>query len=78
MGTGPDFEPIEGVDLDAYTKATAAIAKGGAADADAAAKIAESNGIPKGKWQAVSDGWVKRMHDSSAVRTEFGTLFGKY
>ena len=50
MGEGPDFAPIEGVDLDGYAKATAAIAKGGAADADAAAKVAEANGIPKGKW----------------------------
>ncbi len=74
----PDFAPIEGVDLESYAKATAAVAKAGATTADEAAKVAESNGIPAGKWQAVSDGWVARMHDSMAVRTQFGALYMKY
>ena len=76
--TDPAFAPIEGVDLDAYAKATAAIAKAGAGTKEEAAKVAEGAGIPKGKWQAVSDGWVARMRESMAVRTQFGTLYGKY
>lgn len=74
----PAFAPIEGFDLDAYAKATAAIAKAGATTAEEAAKVADGAGIPAEKWQAVSDGWVARMRDSMAVRTQFGTLFGKY
>jgi hypothetical protein len=76
--TDPDFAPIEGVDLDAYAKATAAVAKAGAATAEEAAKFAEGAGIPAGKWQAVSDGWVARMRSSMAVRTQFGSLYTKY
>jgi hypothetical protein len=72
--TDPDFAPIEGVDLESYARATAAVAKAGAT----AAKVAEANGIPAGKWQAVSDGWVARMSQSMPVRTQFGTLYMKY
>ena len=73
-----DFAPIEGVDLEAYAKATATVAKAGAATAEEAAKVAEGAGIPPGKWQAVSDGWVERMRNSMAVRTQFGNLYTKY
>ena len=73
-----DFAPIEGVDLEAYAKATAAVAKAGAATAEEAAKVAEGAGIPAGKWQAVSDGWVARMRENMAVSTQFGTLYTKY
>lgn len=76
--TDPAFAPIEGVDLESYAKATATIAKAGASTKEEAAKVAEGAGIPAGKWQAVSDGWVARMKDSMAVRTEFGNLYMKY
>ena len=78
MTDDPDFAPIEGVDLDGYAQATAAIAKAGVSSAEDAAKVAEGTGIPAGKWPAVSDGWVARMRGSMAVRTQFGTLYGRY
>jgi len=78
MSDDPSFAPIEGVDLESYAKATAAIAKAGVASPDDAAKVAEGAGIPAGKWPAVSDGWVGRMPESTDVRTQFGTLYGKY
>ncbi len=78
MSDDPAFAAIEGVDLDSYAKATAAIAKAGVSSAEDAAKVAEGTGIPAGKWPAVSDGWVARMRESMAVRTQFGTLYGKY
>jgi hypothetical protein len=71
----PAFAPIEGVDLDGYAKAVAAITKSGAqTDADAA-KAAEGAGVPKGKWKAVSDGWVARMRESRAVMNRYGVLY---
>ena len=78
MTDDPAFAPIEGVDLESYAKATAAIAKAGVSSADDAAKVAEGTGIPAGKWAAVSDGWVARMRESMAVATQFGTLYGQY
>lgn len=74
----PAFAPIEGVDLETYAKATAAVVKAGATTSEEAAKVAEGSGIPAGKWQAVSDGWVARMSQSMAVRTEYGNLYMKY
>jgi len=78
MSDDPSFAPIEGVDLESYAKATAAVAKAGVASPDDAAKVAEGTGIPVGKWPAVSDGWVARMRESMAVRTQFGTIYGQY
>ena len=71
----PAFAPIEGVDLDAYAKAVAAITKSGAQTEDDAAKAAEAAGIPKGKWKAISDGWVARMRESRAVMNRYGVLY---
>jgi hypothetical protein len=74
----PALAPIEGVDLDGYAKAVAAVVKSGTQDPDEAAKAAEAAGIPAGKWQAVSEGWVDRMRTSMDVRTQYGALFQKY
>jgi hypothetical protein len=74
----PAFAPIEGVDLDGYCKAVAAITKAGVGNEAEAAAVSEQNGIPPGKWKAVSDGWVARMRESRAVMNRYGTLYGKY
>ena len=74
----PAFAPIEGVDLEGYCKAVAAITKAGAQNAEEAAKVAEGQGIPAGKWQTVSDGWVARMRESRAVMNQYGVLYGKF
>ena len=74
----PAFAPIEGVDLDGYAKAVAALTKAGAKDEAEAAKVAEANGIPAGKWKTVSDGWVARMRQSRAVMNRYGVIYGKY
>ncbi|HEV2309728.1 MAG TPA: hypothetical protein VGU73_04350 [Acidimicrobiia bacterium] len=74
----PAFAPIEGVDLDGYAKAVAAITKAGSSNGDEAAKVAEGTGIPAGKWQTVSDGWVARMRESRAVMNRYGVIYGQY
>lgn len=74
----PAFAPIEGVDLDGYAKAVAAITKSGAGNEDEAAKVAEGAGIPAGKWKTVSDGWVARMRESRAVMNRYGVIYGQY
>lgn len=73
----PAFAPIEGVDLEGYTKAQAAIFNAGVSSDEDVAKVAEANGIPAGKWKAVSDGWLARMRTSVAVRNRYGSLFGR-
>ena len=74
----PAFAPIEGVDLDGYAKAVAAITKSGVGNEAEAATVAEGAGVPAGKWKTVSDGWVARMRESRAVMNRYGTLYGKY
>ena len=74
----PAFAPIEGVDLDGYAKAVAAITKAGAGNEEEADTVAQGTGIPAGKWKTVSDGWVARMRESRAVMNRYGTLYGKY
>jgi hypothetical protein len=74
----PAFAPIEGVDLDGYAKAVAAITKSGVANEAEAATVAEGAGIPAGKWKTVSDGWVARMRESRAVMNRYGVIYGNY
>jgi len=74
----PAFAPIEGVDLDSYAKAVAAVVKAGAKDEAGAAKAAEAAGIPKGKWAAINDGWTQRMKESRVVMNRYGTIYGQY
>ena len=74
----PAFAPIEGVDLDGYAKAVAAITKSGAGNEEEAAKVAEGAGIPAGKWKTISDGWVARMRESRAVMNRYGVIYGQY
>jgi hypothetical protein len=74
----PAFAPIEGVDLDGYAKAVAAITKSGAADEAGAEKAAEAAGIPAGKWKAVNDGWVQRMRESRAVMNRYGIIYQQH
>ena len=74
----PAFAPSEGVDLDGYAKAVAAITKSGAGNEEEAAKVAEGAGIPAGKWKTVSDGWVARMRESRAVMNRYGVIYGQY
>jgi hypothetical protein len=71
----PAFAPIEGVDLDAYAKAVAAVMKAGATTEDDAAKAAEGAGIPQGKWKAVNDGWIARMQANRVVMNRYGVVF---
>lgn len=74
----PAFAPIEGVDLDGYAKAVAAITRSNAGSRDAVEKVAESVGVPAGKWKAVNDGWIARMRQNRAVMNRYGVIFGKY
>jgi len=73
----PAFAPIEGVDLESYAKAVTAISKSGATTPEDAAKVAEGLGVPAGKWQTVSDGWVARMRQSRAVMNRYGVIYGQ-
>ena len=74
----PAFAPIEGVDLDGYAKAVAAVTKSGATDEAGAEKAAEAAGIPAGKWKAVNDGWVQRMRESRAVMNRYGVIYQQH
>ena len=75
----PGFAPIDGVDLDAYAKGTAAIAKGGAKDEDEAWAIGGATAGKTGaEWKAINDAWTQRMRDNRAVMNQYGVKYQQY
>ncbi|HUN38244.1 MAG TPA: hypothetical protein VMU95_40145 [Trebonia sp.] len=72
--TGPDFEPIAGVGLEAF----AAVSKGVAAygyDQSKLVQIAASRGIPAPAWEAAHQGWNDRIRSNPAVAQRFNHLY---
>ncbi|MFO7589313.1 MAG: hypothetical protein R6X23_00240 [Acidimicrobiia bacterium] len=75
----PAFAPIDGVDLDAYAKGTAAIAKAGAKDEDEAwAAGGATVGKTGPEWKAINDAWTQRMKESRAVMNQYGLKYQQY
>jgi len=72
----PGFAPIDGVDLDAYAKGTAAIAKAGVSDEDETWGIGGATAGKSGpEWKAINDGWVQRMKENRAVMNQYGLKY---
>jgi hypothetical protein len=72
--TGPDFEPVAGVSLEAYAE----VAKGLAAynyDQSMAATLAGNKGIAPDAWQTAADTWNARMKANPAVAQRFNALY---
>lgn len=75
----PGFAPIDGVDLDAYVKGVAAMAKGGAADEDEALRIGgETAGKTGPEWKAINEAWIQRMRENRAVMNQYGMKYQQY
>ncbi len=75
----PAFAPIDGVDLDAYAKGTAAMAKAGVTDEDEAYRIGgEAAGKTGPEWKAINDAWIQRMKESRAVMNQYGIKYQQY
>ena len=75
----PGFAPIDGVDLDAYAKGTAAIAKAGAKDEDEAWAVGGATAGKTGpEWKAINDAWVERMRENRAVMNQYGLKYQQY
>jgi hypothetical protein len=72
--TGPDFEPIAGVELGQF----AAVSKGVAAynyDQSKLVEIAASRGIAASDWAAAHEGWNDRIKRNPAVARHFNQLY---
>src|SRR5215212_12152139 len=71
----PMWAPIEGITLDKYAQLMAALTRQslGAQAED----WLETQGVAKGTWAAVSQGWSERMAAYMAVSTRYGILFAQ-
>lgn len=75
----PGFAPIDGVDLDAYAKGTAAMAKAGVTDEDEAYRIGGATAGKTGpEWKAINEAWIARMKENRAVMNQYGVKYQQY
>jgi len=73
----PMWAPIEGITLDQYAKLTAALVRQNLAGIDQIEAWLETQGVKKGTWQTVQEGWTQRMAGNLAVRTRYGTVYSQ-
>jgi hypothetical protein len=71
----PVFQPIEGVSLERYAELCAGLVKNNVATEESAHAWVESQGVAKGSWKAVSEGWNKRMGEKPALAMRYNDLF---
>jgi hypothetical protein len=68
------WQPIEGVDLETYTRVSAAFLKRGLTGADAEAFLTVA-GVSSASWAAAQRGWSARIHDYEEVREAYSRLY---
>jgi hypothetical protein len=66
------FAPVEGVSLEVYTRAAVELH---GLSPDEMNTAAEAHGIPKGRLQAVAEGWNKRMTEHPEVVQRYSALY---
>ena len=74
-GTGPDFEPVNGLSLEIYAEIARTLNAEGTQDQDRARQLAEARGIAPGDWDAAVAEWTARMTRNHAVGKRFNSLY---
>lgn len=76
--TGPDFEPVQGVDVDHYAricKRLVAANEKGQTDQAALDQILSSEGVDPARWVEIADVWNDRVMKVLAVKTKYSETF---
>lgn len=78
--TGPPprtgaFEPIEGVDLDTFTRVSHGLTSRGVTEEGPVLAYVEEQGLDPAKWEAVANGWNDRIINDLSVKQRFGQLY---
>ncbi|MCB0971999.1 MAG: hypothetical protein KDA97_10875 [Acidimicrobiales bacterium] len=74
-GTGPDFEPVNGLSLEIYAEIARTLNAEGTTDQNRARQLAEARGISGADWDAAVAEWTARMTRNHAVGKRFNSLY---
>ena len=69
------FEPVEGVDLETYTRVNKALVESGHRDEEPVLAFVAEQGLDPATWKTVADTWTARILDDNAVKAKFGQLY---
>jgi hypothetical protein len=70
-----DFAPVEGVDLETYTRVNKALVEAGHRDEGPVPAFVAERGLDPATWKTVADTWTERILRSNEVKTRFGQLY---
>ena len=76
--SGPQFEPVLGVDVDRYAQICARIAKANqdtALDEQGLDELLTSEGIDPSNWKQIADAWNERVMGDMAVKLRYTQTF---
>ena len=68
--TGPEFEPVQGVDVDRYAQICARIVKANEGDKLSEGELLEivkSEGVDPAQWEQIANTWNDRVMNNMAV-----------
>lgn len=71
----PKWEPIRGITLDRYAELSVYLAKNNIFITDEINEFVEANGVPKGAWMDVLNGWSVRIGQDVDVRIRYGVIY---
>jgi hypothetical protein len=69
------FEPVEGVDLETYTRVNKALVESGHRDEGPVLAFVAEQGLDPTTWKTVADTWTARILEDDAVKARFGQLY---
>ncbi len=72
----PKWEPIHGITLDKYAELSVYMAKNNIVVAEKVKEYVEANGVPRGMWLEVLNGWTVRIGQDVDVRIRHGVIYG--
>jgi hypothetical protein len=70
-----DFAPVEGVDLETYTRVNKALVESGHRDEGPVLAFVAEQGLDPDTWKTVADTWTERILRSNDVKQRFGHLY---
>lgn len=69
------FEPIEGVDLDTFTRVSHGLTSRGVTEEGPVLAYVEEQGLDPATWERVANGWNDRIINDNTVKQRFGQLY---
>lgn len=71
----PDFAPVEGVDLETYTRVNKGLVEAGHREEGPVLAYVAEQGLDPATWKTVAETWTERIVRSNDVKQRFGQLY---